>query len=771
MADLSPPRILSLAIPSVMDLTTGPLDVTFAAEIDDPDGVSQVVIHYDRPLATDIGSYSFQIIHGFGSAWDDGSNAYTATVLPHNVAGPLNITHVDVTDNAGNRTRIDAADLRAMGVDTSITVRSTDADVTGPVLTDLVLPDVVDVRGGNATVDFAATAIDGTEIDDVVIWFDRDISYSFSSDGSSPSVFPLFILGGYADDWSDGSSVEDMLITTANSTGTVMIESVDVTDVYGNTTSYGFDDLRALGFDTSFEILGRTPAAPATHVADFPDVITLREGESLQMPLRFVGMTNHYVSYDYAVTTVGGTASAGDIGQVSGSGSMSVYSTSPTTRSTIIPVSATRDGIAEGTESAYLTIQLSGNMTFADGGTIQLVRIDIIDDNLTVGTSGNDTLHGTSGADTLEGGLGNDRYMVTPGDVVSEAAGQGMDVVLSGGDHVLGENVEHLILTGAAHAAGTGNAQANRITGNGGDNQISGLAGNDILRGGAGSDRILGGVGDDRMLGDAGNDVLGGGGGDDTALGGLGDDRLLGHSGNDRLVGGGGDDLAAGGAGIDILVGGAGHDTLIGGGDGDQLLAGGGNDLLWGGAGADLLMGHDGADRLNGGGGDDRLDGGAGQDILNGDAGRDALLGGLGNDLLTGGIGHDTLQGDAGNDRLVGGAGADMLLGGTGADHFVFTAASDSGTGLRMRDTIGDFSRAQSDRIDLRGIDADPDLAGDQRLTFIGNARYSGDAGELRVQQVNGNTLVVADLDGDGRSDFALLLEGSIALAEGDFLL
>ena len=306
------------------------------------------------------------------------------------------------------------------------------------------------------------------EIGDVVIWFDRDLSYSFGT-GANPTFYEFGLSGLYgstgSDDWSDGRSSQELLFSSTNTTGTVDIDRVEVTDVYGNSRTYTNAELRSLGFDTSFDLIGASAPVPVTYVAELPDVITIREGQSLSVPLQFVGMTSHWVSYEYSVSAVGGTASASDIGASSGSGSLSVASTAPTTRSVVVPVSAIRDDFAEPTETAYLTVRLSGNMTFADGGTLRVIQINVLDDNRTTGGSGNDSLYGTSLAEVLTGSRGNDHYHLTPGDRVVELADEGNDTVSASFSHQLAANVENLILTGSANVNGIGNGLANGLRG------------------------------------------------------------------------------------------------------------------------------------------------------------------------------------------------------------------------------------------------------------------------------------------------------------------
>jgi Ca2+-binding RTX toxin-like protein len=116
--------------------------------------------------------------------------------------------------------------------------------------------------------------------------------------------------------------------------------------------------------------------------------------------------------------------------------------------------------------------------------------------NMIIGDAGDNTLDGEAGADTLIGGAGDDTYVVDdPGDVVTEAAGAGVDTVLASVDHTLSANVENLSLTGSGDISGTGNGLDNLITGNAGANSLDGGAGNDTLTGGLGADSLSGGGG------------------------------------------------------------------------------------------------------------------------------------------------------------------------------------------------------------------------------------------------------------------------------------
>lgn len=129
--------------------------------------------------------------------------------------------------------------------------------------------------------------------------------------------------------------------------------------------------------------------------------------------------------------------------------------------------------------------------------------------NVLTGNSGNNTLDGKAGADTMAGGLGDDTYVVDNiGDVISEASGQGVDLVRSSISYTLGANLDNLVLTGSA-ANGTGNTGDNLLTGNAIGNRLTAGAGNDTLDGGLGNDNLSGGAGNDTYLFNrgGGNDI------------------------------------------------------------------------------------------------------------------------------------------------------------------------------------------------------------------------------------------------------------------------
>ncbi len=137
--------------------------------------------------------------------------------------------------------------------------------------------------------------------------------------------------------------------------------------------------------------------------------------------------------------------------------------------------------------------------------------------NELTGGAGDDVLNGRQGADVMDGGLGDDQIWVdNAGDVVIEAAGQGVDRVLTSVSYTLAAGAEIELFTttsqvGTAALNLTGNEFGQAIVGNNGDNVLMGMDGADSLRGSGGNDTLIGGDGDDSFLfwGDnTGQDVI-----------------------------------------------------------------------------------------------------------------------------------------------------------------------------------------------------------------------------------------------------------------------
>ena len=422
-----------------------------------------------------------------------------------------------------------------------------------------------------------------------------------------------------------------------------------------------------------------------------------------------------------------------------------------------IPLSGFLNGTI--TEDDVVTARPDVALKWDAGAGDDTVTGGLTNDTL-MGGAGHDLMASGGGLDTLFGGTGNDTL-----------TGQGQYTDLMGGagdDHLIGAST-----IGDRMDGGAGNdtidmsdgqlmggvwVSHSQALGGSGDDSINGGRAMDVAYGGNGDDDFYGKAGADQFFGGNGNDDIYGNGQNDTLLGGRGADSVMGGSGNDVLFGGDGTDSLYGEDGLDYINGGAGN---------DDVLAGFGNDTVQGDAGNDRIFGEAQDDRLHGDTGHDLLNGGSHNDSLYGGNGRDTLQGGTGADQLYGEADNDRLFGNDGDDILVGGLGADALNGGAGADVFVFTLALEST--VAASDTLALFEIA-TDRIDLNIMDANEALAGDQDFIWRGTAAFTG-RGQLRIDVVDGDTIVLGNVSGTTAADFRLVIDGVTGLTQTDFIL
>jgi Ca2+-binding RTX toxin-like protein len=339
-----------------------------------------------------------------------------------------------------------------------------------------------------------------------------------------------------------------------------------------------------------------------------------------------------------------------------------------------------------------------------------------------IGSGGNDWLDGGTGADTMDGGIGDDTYIVDNAkDQVVEYENHGIDTIRTSITYSLtnADNVERLTLTGTGDINGYGNGLDNVIYGNSGDNDIYGYNGNDILKGGGGDDYISGGVGDDQMFGGSGNDTMVvnsaadvvteyANQGIDTVsssvnytLGANVENLILtgsaisgyGNELNNELTGNAQDNTLNGGAGADTMRGGLGNDTYYVDNVDDHVveLAGGGNDTVYSSVGFELGLYLENL-------------------VLTGSA----LANGYGNDsdnAMLGNSAHNVLYGYGGVDVLNGYLGADTMYGGQGTDYY--TVDNDGDLVIELfdegdADTVfvqGDMSYTLTDNVEVLQLD------------------------------------------------------------------
>lgn len=371
-------------------------------------------------------------------------------------------------------------------------------------------------------------------------------------------------------------------------------------------------------------------------------------------------------------------------------------------------------------------------------------------DDFLLGENGDDTLIGGAGDDILRGGAGVDSF----------DGGQGFDRI-SFFDAAATQGVMADLVTGVIANDGFGNRETmTGIEGLGAgtifaDTFIGDESGNFLF--GAAGDTVTANDGDDsvRIADAAGGTFDGGAGFDDVTFSGV---RYVLSSGNLAPQ------QATHGVSIDTA-----KDLIQDDGFGGSATLTGFEAFTLS-SSDDRFKGAGGFERVDGGDGNDLVRGRGGSDDLAGSAGDDLISGGAGRDLIDGGDGNDVLSGGAGTDNIRAGLGYDVMTGGGGRDYFVcdYDNFADAGAvqEKRITDFTQDAGRVQGDRIQISET-----YSTGLHFTFIGTEAFSGAAGEVRYEQVDGGTVIQVEANGQPGVDLTIELVGTYTLTNSDFLL
>ncbi|MDO7910507.1 calcium-binding protein [Pseudomonas sp. 22-AL-CL-001] len=798
-ADTLAPTLLSLRIPTVVDLGSGKAGLTVSGKAsDDKSGIKSIMVSFDKEFAYShstnysyAGNYDFLINSGYDDSWSDGASTQTWFVLPTNASGKYTVTRVKVEDLEGNIRTYTSSELVKLGVNTSVTFKNSTPDTTPPVLKALHIPTVIDLASGYSALTVSGLASDNLAgIKSVFVSFDKEIAYSHSANGAFTGNYSFLNNSGYDDAWSDGASAQTWFVAPTNAAGTYHVTSVKVEDLQGNIRSYTPNELIALGVNTNVTLINSThditpPQLKSLTIPTFVDLsagwtgLTINGTASDDMS----GIKSIFISFDkeflYSHSPSGLYAGKYDFLNNTGfddswsdSSSSQTWFIAPVNPTATYNIVSVRVEDLQGNQRVYSSNELTalgintsilmsagkkvltaGNDTFTGTGADDWVEGGAGNDVLKGmggrdrldGGDGNDILDGGAGAETMIGGMGNDTYYVdSVDDVVLETSAKGgIDTVISSVTRTLGDYQENLTLSGKAHLNGTGNALANTLTGNDGNN---------VLNGGAGADTMIGGLGNDTYYVDSANDKVI----ETSAKGGL-----------DTVV-----------SGVSWTLGDYQENLIL---SGKAHLNGTGNAL------ANTLTGNDGNNVLNGGAGADTMIGGMGNDTYYVDSANDKVietsanggidtviasvtrtLGEYQENLTLSGNAHingtgnalaNTLTGNAGNNVLNGGAGADTMIGGMGNDTYYVDSANDkvietSANGgidtviASVTRTLGDYQ----ENLTLSGTSAINGTGNALANTLTGNAAnnvLTGGAGNDILIGGAGNDRLVGGLGKD----------------------
>lgn len=417
------------------------------------------------------------------------------------------------------------------------------------------------------------------------------------------------------------------------------------------------------------------------------------------------------------------------------------------------------------------------------------------DDQLLIGTIGDDDITGGEGNDDIIGLLGNDTLDGS-----------------FGNDVLQGLNGDDLLIGGEGNDAMQGRGDNDTVQGFSGDDWVDGNDGNDLVRGGGGDDVAIGGLGEDTVDGRSGDDLVIGGELNANPLtnaelgilrdGGLLEDIFTDETNPvadirddgaaDQLFGGGGSDLLVLGAG-DVAEGGrelddfaiiadaaegdlgpatitdfnspegesialyfradetVNEDAITVTDDGDDALVSYEGEILarvTGAAGTltaedigiiqpedtsvtPVIDGTENADDISGSNVADIINGLEENDTINGGAGDDTINGGDGSDIIQGQAGFDRINGNADGDYLQGRGGDDSLSGNAGEDWVNGNDGDDSVRGGTSADTV------------IGGNGEDTVVGGEGADLLIGGDLASGPLsnGAFEVMQAGGSLL------------------------------
>ena len=408
-------------------------------------------------------------------------------------------------------------------------------------------------------------------------------------------------------------------------------------------------------------------------------------------------------------------------------------------------------------------------------------------------------LNAQNGNSQVNGGNGTDTLRVTGGSI-SLATMSGIEAIeLQNAATLALSNGQFFSLPGTAAISGTGTISVTLFS-----NQ-SALTNNFAVAGGSNITFTIQAAGSSETIvihPDA-IGIISDGGGVDTFTGGNRGDTFNLFGGTDTVIGGAGNDLFAlsSGANGSFLNGGADTDTLrvtsgsvtlgsITGFEAINMTAGTTLNLtnaqFTGGFATNSALSGTGTIAVTMAAGDVffatgmsssvnitfNITGSTGIDVIKSALGAvNFINGGDGIDQIRGGNIGDTIIGGLGDDKIMGLGDADLLTGGDGADQFRYLFTGDSGTGAGA-DQILDFL-AGTDKLDFRVLDANPNIAGRQALTYVGTGAFSATGqSEVRWADLGTDLRVYVDLDGNGTSDMEMLLvgAGNQTLSATDFM-
>jgi hypothetical protein len=443
--------LTGLSFSTSVDVRNASVNDTFAAVTGPVGGVGGIIINFDKYV--DIGNYasytqeSSVTLPPNNGPYGPNNSQITVPISAADYSKTVNITSVTVFSYT-NSTTYTAADLTAMGINTSFNIVSNQLlDNTPPTFTDLTIPTVViDDNGNTANNPVGVFFIDdGSGVDHAVVNVDKAL------DPSNRHSF----------------TVTQSPFGSQTPAGTYNVTSIQLYDKAGNSTTVSASQLAAMNLQTSFLVANNHLA---TALVTAPSSVT--EGSTasfnVYVTLKNVAEANGMMT----MALLPGSADSSDVIVPSAPFTYHVLQSPAGNYTVVLPaITVINDANPEPDKTINIQITAPGQI-FDNGTNTYVLSIPLHDDDggntgpVVSGTGGNDTLRDGASPITMVGGAGDDTYYVNNyGDVVVERPGEGNDLILSSISYDLPANVERITLTGSANINSAGNELDNVMIG------------------------------------------------------------------------------------------------------------------------------------------------------------------------------------------------------------------------------------------------------------------------------------------------------------------
>ena len=282
VSDTSAPELVEFGVsPASVDVSAGPATVTLRARItDDLSGhapsalVSGSSLTLQGPSgygSPSISAFFYQAQRVDGDALD-GVYELEVTVPQFAEAGTWSVSSLSLRDAVGNNAWLDAADVAALGLDTTFEVRGAVSDTSAPELVEFgVSPASVDVSAGPATVTLRARITDDLSGHaPSALVSGSSLTLQGPSGYGSPSISAFFYQAQRVDgDALDGVYELEVTVPQFAEAGTWSVSSLSLRDAVGNNAWLDAADVAALGLDTTFEVRGAVSDTSAPELVEF----------------------------------------------------------------------------------------------------------------------------------------------------------------------------------------------------------------------------------------------------------------------------------------------------------------------------------------------------------------------------------------------------------------------------------------------------------------------------------------------------------------------